>query len=363
MTDSWSNTILMLGCGGFIGSHLLERILASTEYHVLGVDIASGKIGHLLEHPRLSYHTLDIHDGGMLEAYLEKSSIVISLVALCNPALYTTRPLDVIDINFVKMRELAAACSKHHCRLIHFSTSEVYGRTLSSYLHSEDNDRNAPDNYLLREDTTPLILGPTRAQRWSYACAKQLAERVIYGYGFEYGLDYTIVRPFNFIGPQMDFIPGIDGEGIPRVLACFMDALLHKKPLQLVDGGGNRRCFTAIADAVDALMLILQNPVAARQQIFNIGNPQNEITIAHLAEKMICIYRKLLPAAVSFTYVVENVSSYTFYGEGYEDSDRRVPDCSKIERLLGWQPKISLDAALRLAIAGYITQYHTPYSA
>jgi UDP-apiose/xylose synthase len=208
------------------------------------------------------------------------------------------------------------------------------------------------------ETATPLLLGPVHAQRWCYAAAKQLLERAIVAYGFELGLDYTIVRPFNFIGPDMDFIPGIDGEGVPRVLACFMDALLHKKPLRLVDGGNHRRCFTAIDDAIDALVGVLRNPLPCRRKIFNIGNPANETSIAELATRMIAIYRELFSCAGGGDdYRVETVSALEFYGEGYEDSDRRVPDISAITAALGWRPRIALDDALRGAIAGFIETY------
>src|SRR6185436_12395162 len=102
----------------------------------------------------------------------------------------------------------------------------------------------------------------------------------------EQGLAYTIIRPFNFLGPRMDFLPGRDGEGIPRVLACFTSALLDRQPLQLVDGGHARRTFLAVEEAVEALRLMLEKPGMARDRIFNIGNPANEITIRSLAELM-----------------------------------------------------------------------------
>ncbi|MBN1761406.1 MAG: NAD-dependent epimerase/dehydratase family protein, partial [Chitinispirillaceae bacterium] len=251
---------------------------------------------------------------------------------------------------------LVKVCCDLNCRLIHFSTSEVYGKTLvgtvGRALPADD-----PAYYLLSETESPLLLGPVHLQRWCYASAKQLLERTLYAYGFEKGLDFTIIRPFNFIGPKMDFMPGVDGEGVPRVIACFMDALLHGKPLQLVDGGTNRRCFTAISDAVDAVVRVLEQPDAARRRIFNIGNPGNEISIADLAETMRKLYAECREIDLSRVAPVVTVSAEKFYGEGYEDSDRRVPDISAATTQLGWCPLVSLDEALRRTIRGFIEIY------
>jgi UDP-apiose/xylose synthase len=217
-------------------------------------------------------------------------------------------------------------------------------------------------DFLLQEDSSPLIYGPVTAQRWSYACAKQLIERVCVAYGHERGLRYTIVRPFNFIGPRMDYIPGVDGEGVPRVIACFMDSLMRNKPLQLVDGGRNRRCFTYIDDVMDAMEAMLGNAEKATGEIFNIGHPSNETTIADLAQEMIALYTQLDPAAANRMYTTETIEGTEFYGEGYEDSDRRVPDISKAQRLLGWTPKTGLTDTLRKTISAYIEQYSSALS-
>jgi UDP-apiose/xylose synthase len=227
----------------------------------------------------------------------------------------------------------------------------VYGRTVESYSKSPQECGPSP----FHEDTTPLLLGPVGAQRWSYACAKQLLERAIVALYFEKGLDYTIIRPFNFIGPRMDFIPGIDGEGLPRVVACFMEALFSGKPLKLVDGGKNRRSFTFIDDAIDAIDAIISKPEKSKGQIFNIGNPANEITIEELAVRM----KRLFETMTGHTRPIEIVSvpSREFYGEGYEDCDRRIPDIAKARLLLGWEPKVSLDESLLRTMKGFIEKY------
>ncbi|MBD3345927.1 MAG: bifunctional UDP-4-keto-pentose/UDP-xylose synthase [Chitinivibrionales bacterium] len=349
-------TICILGCGGFIGSHLLQRILSTTKWNVYGIDIQSSKIEHLLANKRLTFVNVNVYDTEAVREYVDKSDIVISLVALCNPSLYNTIPLEVIDINFARPYELLRMCNEMGKWLIHFSTSEVYGRTLAGFSNCNF-AKDHPDNYMLNEDSTPLIMGPVPAQRWSYACAKQLLERVIYAYGFEKDLKYTIIRPFNFIGPRMDYIPGIDGEGVPRVIACFMDALLFHKPLKLVDGGLNKRVFTYIDDAVDAMMAILKSPERSQGEIFNVGHPSNEISIADLARRMVDIYTSFRREFNSSDFQITAVSSKEFYGEGYEDSDRRVPDITKIRECTGWQPKTELDTALRKTIMSYIEQY------
>jgi UDP-apiose/xylose synthase len=353
-----SNTIAIIGCGGFIGSHLLDRILGTTSYSVIGVDLASKKIAGHLDNDRFTFVNKDMHDLGAMDSVIHKSGTVFMLAALCNPSLYNTRPLDVIDVNSTGSLPLVAMCAESNARLVYFSTSEVYGRTARSLVGEEMKDRDDdPAGALLSEDTSPMILGPVSAQRWCYACAKQLMERTIFAFGKERGLDYTIVRPFNFIGPRMDFIPGIDGEGVPRVLACFLSALMAGQPLQLVDGGRNRRAFTYIGDAIDACMKIIERGNAASRRIFNIGNPANETDIAGLAERMIRIWRELVPDQAGGTIGTRVVTAEDFYGPGYEDSDRRVPAIDKARSLLGWEPETDLDDALRLTLRACLDHY------
>jgi UDP-apiose/xylose synthase len=344
-------TLCILGCGGFIGSHLLDRLLSDNGYRVIGIDTASTKIKRHLDNPALSFVRLDIGNTAQVHGYIEQSDVVISLAALCIPSLYNTVPLRVIDNNFIHPYTIAAMCSESKKWLIHFSTCEVYGRTAASYSANTAENNAIP----FSEETSPFVLGPVSAQRWTYACAKQLVERAIIAYHSEKGLDYTIVRPFNFIGPRMDFIPGIDGEGIPRVVASFMEALFKGNPLKLVDGGKNRRSFTYIDDAIDAVMAIIRNPDKAKGQVFNIGNPDNETTIEGLALRMKRLYEALVAPQRAIEIV--EVASEEFYGKGYEDCDRRIPDITKARTILGWEPKTSLEEALAKTMKGFINDY------
>ena len=351
------HSLCILGCGGFIGSHLLERILQTTDWVVYGIDKTSEKIEHCLCNARFSFANIDVHDIDEVRPYVEKSDVVISLVALCNPSYYNTVPIEVIDINFSHPMDVVRMCAELNTWLIHFSTCEVYGKTVHHLIDGRDDLVEHPEYLEFDEDRTPMILGPISAQRWSYACAKQLFERALYAYGFERDFPYTIVRPCNFIGPRMDYIPGIDGDGVPRVIACFMDSLMRSNALKLVDGGNARRSFTYIEDAIDAMMAILRHPKQARKQIFNIGNPENEVSIATLAHMMIDVYRELEPRARDAHFRIESVSSETFYGPGYEDSDRRIPNITKARTLLGWEPKTDLQTTIKATITGFIEQY------
>ena len=168
-----------------------------------------------------------------------------------------------------------------------------------------------------------------------------MLDRIIHAHGRTGALDYVIVRPFNVVGPLMDdVVPHWTREDNPRVLANFMSALIYNRPIQLVNGGRSRRCFTYIDDAVSALELLIRHRKDVNKQIVNIGNPANETTIADLATRLVGIYRTHCdPTAKG---AIETVSSEDFYGPGYEDSDRRVPDIAKLKRL-GWAPRFDSD--------------------
>ncbi|EPS70341.1 hypothetical protein M569_04419, partial [Genlisea aurea] len=227
-------TICMIGAGGFIGSHLCEKLMSETPHKVLAVDVYNDKIKHLLEPAslpwagRIQFYRINIKNDSRLEGLIRMADLVINLAAICTPADYNTRPLDTIYSNFIDALPVVKYCSENGKRLIHFSTCEVYGKTIGSFLPTDSPLRKDPSFYVLKEDESPCIFGSIEKQRWSYACAKQLIERLIYAEGAENGLQFTIVRPFNWIGPRMDFIPGIDGpsEGVPRVLACFSNVRL-----------------------------------------------------------------------------------------------------------------------------------------
>lgn len=338
-----SENITILGGGGFLGSHLARALLDGSGCLVRVVDRSMDKLPET--HPRLEKIEASINDGDLVDDVVGWSDIIVSATAICNPAVYNTDPTAVIHANFTHIEPLVRRCARRGNRLIHFSTCEVYG-------HPE----RSPSGKILpmNEDATPLTMGPISMERWSYAAAKQLLERLIHGYGRHEGLDYTIVRPFNVIGPRMDYMPGVDGEGTPRVLACFMRSLLFGEPMRLVDGGRARRAFSYVSDFTDAVVRIVERPEACRRQIINIGCPDNDITIRDLAmrlrDKYAAVCKKPLSDIVS-------VSAGEFYGEGYEDVERRIPDIAKARALLDWEPRTAVDEMLEPIIEDYVARY------
>lgn len=348
--------ILMLGAGGFIGSHLTTRLLAEG-HKVTGVDLNGDKLATLAAHHRFTYLGRDIReDGGELAELTVASDLVVDLIAHANPSLYVSRPLDVFYLNFNENLKIAETCVRHGKRLIQFSSCEVYGKSLASIAPGLLADPDDPALALFTEDSTPFILGPVNRHRWIYSCAKQLLERVLHAYGLAGELSYTIIRPFNFIGPRIDYLPQ-DGEGVPRVFSHFMGALLHGGVMRLVNGGRHRRCYTYIDDAVDCMARIVENPDGVcDNQIFNIGSPGNEVSIRDLALLMRELYVERFGGDPSTLPPLQEVSGEEFYGPGYDDSDRRIPDISKAQTLLGWQPCRDLRQTVADSMHYYVEQ-------
>ena len=339
--DDSSVTVAIVGCGGFIGSHLLDAVLERTRWRVFGVDLDFYRLQHRLNHERCEFLCADLADPAVVER-IARFPLVVNLAAICTPSRYMGEACEVIRSNYDHPAALATACAKSGSWLVHFSTSEIYGRT-------------APDSGELVEDSAPAVFGPVAASRWSYATAKLLAERYIAGLP---GLRWTVVRPFNFVGPYMDFMPGVDGEGIPRVLANFSTALLRGEPLKLVNGGKAKRCFTSVHDAVDFLFALFAAPDSGVfSQAFNVGNPENEVSIAELAQKMRSIFAKVRGVDVSTLPELQVVSGEEYYGAGYDDSMRRMPSVAKAERLLGFNARIPLDVALEESLSWFVKHY------
>jgi len=330
------NKVLLLGAGGFIGANLTERLLLDGEFAVTAIDIENEKLQTHLAHQKLNFFQYDIRSRcESLENMVKEHDLVVDLVAMANPSLYVTNPVDVFDLNFTENLRIVDLCLKHRKRIVQFSTCEVYGKTVASVLGKDPSEMPFPFN----EDTTPMIMGPVCNHRWIYACAKQLLERVLHAYGLEHGLNYTIIRPFNFIGPRIDYLPS-EKAGNPRVFSHFMNGLLYGTPMQLVDGGINYRAYTYIDDAVECIVRIIQNPGGVcDRQIFNIGTPENELTIRQLAELMKEIFNESFRIEGDPDPEITTITSKEFYGEGYEDCDRRIPDVTKARNLLGWSSK------------------------
>ena len=330
-------SIGILGGGGFLGSHLLAALLSRGDFQVEAVDTTFVKVA--TSHPQLVLTQGSIDEPGLLAGVVARNQIVVSTTALCNPSLYNTQPAEVIHANFTHLVPLVELCVREQKRLIHFSTCEVYGKTLPAAG--------------LNEDLSPFLLGPVAKERWSYACAKQLLERLLWAHGQHGDLNFTIVRPFNVIGPRMDFIPGIDGEGIPRVLACFMRALLFGEALPLVDGGRQRRSFIYVDDFTEAVLRVIEREAACRGQIINIGNPHNNTRIDELASRLSAVFASGKDVPVRRV----EVSAEEFYGAGYDDVVERIPDIDKARSLLNWEPQTSLEQMLAPIVDDYRARY------
>ena len=332
--------ILILGVNGFIGHHLSRRILATTDWEVYGMDMQADRIEELLSDKRFRFFEGDITiNKEWIEYHIRKSDTVVPLVAIATPATYVKDPLRVFELDFEANLPIVRSCVKYGKRLIFPSTSEVYGMSRDAEFHPYK---------------TELVLGPIDKTRWIYSCAKQMMDRVIWAYGAQHGLRFTLFRPFNWIGAGLDNIH-TPKEGSSGVITQFFGHIVRGEDIQLVDGGAQRRAFTFIDDGIDALMKILDNPGGvADGKIYNIGNPQNNCSVKELAQMMLELaagfpeYRE----AARRVKLVETTSG-AYYGKGYQDVQNRSPNIDGTRADLGWSPTVGLRDALTRILESY----------
>lgn len=332
--------ILILGINGFIGASLAPKILAETKAEIYGLDLAQDKIAPCLSDQRLHFKLGNVfQEKTWIEETLQKCDVVLPLVAIANPAIYVTDPLRVFELDFESNLEIVKLCVKHKKRIIFPSTSEVYGMCPEAEFN---------------EETSVLVQGPINKPRWIYSCSKQLLDRVIYAYGMRNELEYTLFRPFNWIGPLQDD-PHNVATNSSRVVTQFVCNIIYGKDLQVVDGGVQRRCFTHIDDGIVGLMkIILNQNNCAANRIFNLGNPKNNYSIKELAEKILKLahnYPKYQSNAEKIKIV--STDSGQYYGRGYQDLQNRVPAIENARKYLGWEPRFTLDETLKT-----ILDYH-----
>lgn len=325
--------VLILGVNGFIGNHLTERLLAEENYEVHGLDIGSDGISRFLSEPRFHFVEGDIGiHSEWIEYHIKKCDVILPLVAIATPIEYVRNPLRVFELDFEENLRVVRKCVKYGKRIIFPSTSEVYGMCTD-----EEFD----------EDNSPLILGPINKQRWIYSASKQLLDRIIWAYGQKDKLEFTLFRPFNWIGPRLDSLDTAR-IGSSRAITQLILNLVEGTPINLVDGGLQKRCFTDISDGIEALFRIIENKGdRCNGQIINIGNPHNEASIAELGEMLLKKFeahslRGHFPPFAGF----KRIESLNYYGKGYQDVEHRRPSIRNAERLLDWTPKVPLEQAI-----------------
>jgi nucleoside-diphosphate-sugar epimerase len=332
--------ILILGVNGFIGHHLSQRILADTDWHVYGMDMQSERVSDLLANPRFHFFEGDITiNREWIEYHVRKCDVILPLVAIATPATYVREPLRVFELDFEANLPIVRGAVKYRKRLVFPSTSEVYGMCADGEFDP---------------DASSLVYGPINKPRWIYACSKQLMDRVIWAYGMEQGLDFTLFRPFNWIGAGLDSIHTAK-EGSSRVVTQFLGHIVRGEDIKLVDGGGQKRAFTYIDDGIAALMRIIDNPDGvASGKIYNIGNPANNYSVRELAQQMLALaarYPEYRDSAARVKLV--ETTSGAYYGKGYQDVQNRVPKIENTMSELGWAPRVSMADALEKIFEAY----------
>ena len=336
-----TKTVVILGVNGFIGHHLLKRILADTSWKVLGLDIGDDRVEAYKKDPRFEFHKADMtKERALVEKLISRGDVVLPLAGIATPQSYIANPIRVFELDFEENLPIIRHCVKYKKRVIWPSTSEVYGMCKDPEFHPE---------------TSPLVLGPINKVRWIYSCSKQLMDRIIWSYGKEQGLDFTLFRPFNWIGIGLDSLDN-SRAGNARVITQFLGNVLRGEDLKLVDGGVQRRSFTHADDCMDALLRIIENKDnVASGKIYNIGNPENNHSIRELAEMIL----EMAPRYPHFRehaakVKIVDVDSGTYYGEGYQDVENRIPFIDNTRAELGWEPKVSMKEALERTFDAYI---------
>ncbi len=332
--------VLILGVNGFIGHHLSRRIIDTTDWEVYGMDMQSDRLAGLVDHPRFHFFEGDITiNKEWIEYHVRKCDTVLPLVAIATPATYVKEPLRVFELDFEANLPIIRHAVKYRKRVIFPSTSEVYGMSTDPEFDPENSN---------------LIYGPINKPRWIYACAKQLMDRVIAAYGQQEGLDYTLFRPFNWIGAGLDSIH-TPKEGSSRVITQFLGHIVRGEPIKLVDGGAQKRAFTYVDDGISALMAIIANKDGvASGKIYNIGNPGNNYSVRELATMLLDMAKQYPEYRESAEKVrMIETTSGEYYGKGYQDVQNRVPKIQNTMADLGWAPTVGMQDALKGILEAY----------
>lgn len=314
-------TYLVTGGAGFIGSHLVDGLLAAGRRVVVLDDLSTGRAENLasaMEHSGFRLVRGSVLDAPLVDTLTQECDAVVHLAAAVGVKLIIEQTLTSFVTNIRGTETVIDAAHRHGCGVLVASTSEVYGK----------NSHGALDEMADR------ILGSPSVARWSYSTAKAVDEVLANLYHRERKLKTTIVRFFNVVGPRQS--PAY-GMVVPR----FARQAVAGDPLTVHGTGRQRRCFLHVADAVAALLLLLDDP-AADGETFNIGG-EEEISVGELAERVI--------AQAGSASAVRRLSYGEAYGPGFEDMERRLPDTTKLRELTGWQPRHSLDEVVAAALA------------
>ncbi|NHQ85365.1 bifunctional UDP-4-keto-pentose/UDP-xylose synthase [Iodobacter sp. HSC-16F04] len=335
--------VLILGVNGFIGHHLSKYILENTDWEIFGMDMFTDKVSEFMDNKRFHFFEGDITiNQEWIEYHVKKCDVVLPLVAIATPATYVQAPLRVFELDFEANLPIIKWCVKYKKRVIFPSTSEVYGMC--------EDEAFDPEN-------SNMVYGPISKPRWIYACSKQLMDRVIAAYGQQEGLDYTLFRPFNWIGAGLDNIH-TPKEGSSRVITQFLGHIVRGEPIKLVDGGAQKRAFTYITDGIEALVKIIDNKDGkATRQIYNIGNPVNNYSVRELSTMMLDL-AKTYPeyAEMAAKVTVLETTSGEYYGKGYQDVQNRVPKIDNTKADLNWAPSTTMEDSLRGIFDAYKDQ-------
>ena len=314
---------LITGGAGFIGSHLAE-VLLNRGHEVWVVDnLATGSlenIAHLRGREDFHFVRGTITDLALVAGLVARVDIIYHMAAAVGVRLIIERPVETIETNILGTETLLRLANERRTKVILASTSEVYGKNEKAPF-SEEHD---------------LVLGPTIKSRWSYACSKAIDEFLALAYWRQWNLPVVIVRFFNTVGPRQT---GRYGMVIPN----FVHQALSGDPITVFGDGNQSRCFTYVTDAVRAVVALAQCPDTVGQ-VFNIGST-DEITIAELALRV----KKLTGSSSEIIYVPYDEA----YEVGFEDMQRRVPDISKIQQVIGYSPSVTLDETLLAVIESH----------
>ena len=306
---------LITGGAGFIGSHLTEILIARGDEVVILDNLSTGSDKNLVAiASKIKFESGDILDKPLIEKLVSESDYVVHLAAALGVFNIVNKPLESLTTNLKGSEIVLEACDKYKKPVLLASTSEIYGKNDKVPLNEED-DR---------------IIGHPLKSRWSYSEAKAVDESLAYFYYLENKLPIRIVRFFNTVGPRQ---VGHYGMVVPR----FVSAALKNEPLSVYGSGDQIRCFCHVADAVRGLLLVMDSEQAVGQ-VFNIGNSE-QISIMALAQKVI--------AVTGSKSKIEKIAYEQAYPQGFEDMQRRVPDISKIGKILGWQPQINLEQIIK----------------